>query len=170
VAQQVGDGPALGRYTPDDLGPTVQVRLVDAPVRVWKRSSEHHDELMREMALLALAPESTHDLPKRLVELVDVLGKRYGGSSSRPELQRDAALEAGLDRTDVVLEVPQSAGGAAAELGAMLEEVEEFCRTGDRLLTVAQPQVQAAFNSWYLAQVIDQCAGAEPTPWPGPWD
>lgn len=175
MESRVTDGPGLGRYTPPpvDSGepdPIVAVHLRDTPVRIWKRSAEHHDELMREMALLALADETNQDLPARLVELIDVLGRRYGGASERPEAERDAAIAAGVDRIDLITEVPASAGGAAAALGAMLLEVEEFCRDGDQLLTLAQPAVQAAFNAWYLEQFTTQCAGGEPTPWAGPWD
>lgn len=166
------DEPALGRYSPDDasLGPVVAVRLLDVPVRVWKRAAEHHDELMREMALLALGPDMPHDLPQRLVELVELLGRKYAGASARPELERDAALAAGIDRVDITFEVPTAAGEAAATLGAMLAEAEEFCRDGDRLLTLAQPQVQSDFGVWYLEQFVNQIAGGAPVAWPGPWD
>lgn len=162
--------PALGRYQPGDLGPLVQVYLRDVPVRIWKRSAEHHDEVMREMALLALAPESAHSLPTRLVELVDLLGRRYAEAAARPEVERDAALAADVDRIDLRFEVPSSAGAAAAALGAMMRDVEEYCRTGHRLLTIAQPRVQADFDAWYLEQFTAQTAGADPLPWPGPWD
>lgn len=171
---RVEDGPGLGRYTPpaDDAsaGPPVAVHLRAVPVRIWKRSAEHHDELMREMALLALSDDTGRDLPARLVELIDVLGRRYGSTSERPEAARDEALAQGVDRIDLVVDIPASAGEAAAALGAMLREVEDFCRDGDQLLTLAQPAVQAAFNAWYLEQFRSQCAGGEPTPWPGPWD
>lgn len=174
MESRVTDGPGLGRYTPptatDAPEPMATVHLRDVPVRIWKRSAEHHDELMREMALLALADTTSQALPARLVELIDVLGRRYGGASDRPEAARDEALAAGIDRIDLATEVPASAGEAAAALGAMLLEVEEFCRDGDQLLTLAQPAVQAAFNAWYLEQFTTQCAGGEPTPWTGPWD
>lgn len=170
MERHVTDGPALGRYTPTAGGPVVTVHLRDVPVRVWRRSAEHHDELMREMALLALAPDSTHDLPRRLVELVEVLGRTYGSARARPEQEREAALAAGLDRIDLAFDIPASAGEAAQVLGAILREAEEFCRTGDALLTLAQPEVQERFNRWYLDEVAGQIAGAPPTPWPGPWD
>lgn len=155
---------------PSDVDPLVTVYLRDTPVRIWKRCAEHHDEVMREMALLALAPEAAHDLPTRLVELVDLLGRRYAGASARQEAERDTALAAGIDRIDVSFEVPASAGQAALALGSMMREVEEYCRTGNRLLTLAQPHLQADFNAWYLQQFSAQVGGADPTPWPGPWD
>ena len=168
MERHVTDGPALGRYTPQDDSPVVQVRLLDVPVRVWQRSSEHHDELMREMALLALSPESTHDLPRRLVDLVELLGKTYAGASDRPAQQRDEALAAGVDRVDLVFDVPASAGEAAAALGAILREAEEYCRAGELLLTVAQPEVQERFNAWYLDEFTRQIAGEPPQAWDGP--
>ena len=60
-------GSPLGRYArgvPDSL---VTVVLLDAPLHIWQRAAEHHDELMREMALLALAPDPPL-LPRRLTE------------------------------------------------------------------------------------------------------
>ena len=51
---------------------------------------------------------------------------------------------------------------------ALLDEVEEYCRT--ELLTLAQPQVQADFSRWYIEEIVRQTQGHSPRPWPGPWD
>lgn len=167
------DGPGVGSTPPVESGapePVVTVHLRAVPVRIWKRSAEHHEELMREMALLALADTTGRELPARLVELVDVLGRRYGGARERPEVARDEALADGLDRIDLAVDLPASAGEAAAALGAVLREVEDLCRDGGQLLTLAQPAVQVAFTAWCLEQLQAQCAGTPPTPWTGPWD
>lgn len=157
----------LGRYADDAHDALVEVLLLDAPVRLWHRAAEHHDELMREMSLLALA-DHRPELPRRLLELVDVLGRQYGAAGSRPDEERDAALAAGLDRADFRFVVPASSAASAQRLRGLLDEVEEFCRTD--LLTLAQPQAQADFARWYIEQFVVQCAGGHPTPWPGPWD
>ena len=161
----------LGRYSPPPDGDElVTVRLLAAPVRLWARSTEHHDELMREMALLALSPpREGHDLPGRLVELVDVLGRQYGGASRRPETELEQARAAGLDRVDLRYEVPPSAGAAAQRLAAILAEADEFCRSGGALLTLAKPADQVAFSAWYIGEFTRQIAGEDPSPWPGPW-
>src|SRR4051794_11393212 len=100
-------GSPLGRYAGDVHDALVTVVLLDVPLKVWQRAAEHHDELMREMALLALAPEPPL-LPKRLTELVQVLGQQYGAAGARPEDEREAALAAGRDRIDLTYQVPHS--------------------------------------------------------------
>ncbi len=167
-------GAPLGRYASEVTAAEeelVTVRLLAAPVRLWSRSTEHHDELMREMTLLALSqPREGHDLPARLVELVDILGRQYGRTSERPDTERDEALAQGLDRIDLTYEVPRSAGQAALALAGILAEADEFCRSGGALLTLAKPDDQVAFSRWYIEQFVTQTEGGQPTPWPGPWD
>jgi hypothetical protein len=160
-------GSPLGRYASDASDGLVTVVLLDAPLRIWQRAAEHHDELMREMALLALAPDPP-TLPKRLTELVQVLGQQYGAAGNRPEDARDAALTAGHDRIDLSYEVPRTLGADALRMRALLDEAEEYCRT--ELLTLAQPQVQADFARWYIEEFVRQTDGLPPRPWPGPWD
>jgi hypothetical protein len=160
-------GSPLGRYASDVRDTVVTVMLLAAPLLIWQRTAEHHDELMREMALLALAP-GRQELPARLLELVDVLGNQYGAAGNRPDDRRDEALAAGLDRIDLSYDVPRSAAADAQRMRALLDEAEAYCRTD--LLTLAQPPVQAEFARWYIDQVVSQVSGAPPVPWPGPWD
>jgi hypothetical protein len=161
-------GSPLGRFGSDveEDDQFVTVVLRDVPLRIWQRAAEHHDELMREMALLALAPDPP-SLPKRLTELVQVLGQQYGAAGARPDDEREEALAEGRDRLDLTYEVPRSAGVAAAHMRALLDEAEEYCR--DTLLTLAQPKVQADFAQWYIEEFGRQCDGQPPRPWPGPW-
>lgn len=157
----------LGRYAGDVHDATVTIRLLDAPLRLWQRAAEHHDELMREMALLALSPR-TSAMSTRLLELVDVLGNQYGAASWRPDTERDAAVDAGLDRVDLTYEVPRSSAAAATHMRVLLDEAEDFCRS--ELLTLAQPPVLADFSRWYVEQFVQQADGKPAQPWPGPWD
>ncbi|MFN2536715.1 MAG: hypothetical protein ABR549_01005 [Mycobacteriales bacterium] len=160
-------GSPLGRFARDVQESLVTVVLLDAPLRIWQRAAEHHDELMREMALLALSPDPP-GLPQRLTELVQLLGRQYGAAASRPEDARDEAIAAGLDRLDLTYEVPRSVGADALAMRALLDEAEEYCRT--ELLTLAQPQVQADFARWYIEEFVRQTQGQPPRRWPGPWD
>lgn len=175
LGMTTGSAAPLGRYTastsPGDAGasPTVQVRLLATPLKVWQRSVDHHDELMRELSLLALAPTAaTTDLPTRLVELVEVLGRQYGAASARPDAERDDALARGLDRLDLVYDVPPAAAEGASALTELMAECELYCRSG-LLLTMPRPPDQAAFGQWYLGEFVAQLDGSDPTPWPGPW-
>ena len=160
-------GSPLGRYAGDVDDTLVTVVLLDVPLLVWKRAAEHHDELMREMSLLALAPDPP-DLPQRLTELVQVLGAQYGAAGNRSDEERDAALGRGVDRMDLAYEVPRGAGADAGRMRDLLDEAEESCR--DQLLTLQQGPVERAFAQWYIGEFTRQTAGEPPTPWPGPWD
>ena len=160
-------GSPLGRYAGEVHDDLVTVVLLSTPLKIWQRAAEHHDELMREMALLALAPDPPA-LPARLTELVQVLGAQYGAAGARPDDAREAALAAGLDRVDLTYEVPHALGADAARMRALLDEAEEYCRT--ELLTLAQPQVQADFARWYIEEFARQTDGLPPRPWEGPWD
>ena len=159
----------LGRYgqETDDEQEYATVVLVDAPLVIWQRATEHHDELMREMALLALAKDRP-ELPNRLLQLVDVLGSTYGAAGDRyDDLDRHEALARGEDRATLTFSVPLSQGPRALQMRALLDEADEYCRT--HLLTLQQPPVEAAFARWYVEQFARQCAGGDPEPWPGPW-
>jgi hypothetical protein len=80
-------GPILGRYTHDVSDDTDlrTVRLLTLPIALFLRAREHHDELIREFTLMAIAPADAADgpaLPPRLRELVDILGRRFGASTA----------------------------------------------------------------------------------------
>lgn len=158
----------LGRYGEDlhDGEECATVVLIDAPLVLWQRATEHHDELMREMALLALADDRP-ELPRRLLQLIDLLGATYGAAGDRTDLERHEALERGEDRATLTFLVPVSQGPRALEMRTLLEEAEEYCRT--ELLTLQQPEAEAAFSRWYVEQFARQCLGGPPEPWPGPW-
>jgi anti-sigma regulatory factor (Ser/Thr protein kinase) len=161
----------LGRYGPTgDTGDLVTVELLRVPVRVLAASREHHDSLMREFRLLALAGgPSGHDVPTRLVELTQALGMRFAAAGSRPDEDFDRALERGLDQVDLVYRVPPAAAESARELDALMGEADEFCRSA-QLITLARTPVMVRFGQWYLRQFLDQIAGRPATPWDGPLD
>lgn len=160
---------SLGRFTPQDDGsPLVEVRLLGLPLALMRSSREHHDDLMRELRLLALSDEvPSHEAPARLLEIVTVLGARYGASRERRDAELDAALAAGLEVTDQVELVPVAAAQAAAGLHRMLADADAYCQRA-LLLTVPRPPEVRQFAEWYIAQFVDQVAGAAPVRWDGP--
>jgi hypothetical protein len=162
---------ALGRFgrdLPEDNGDIVEVRLLRFPLPLWARAREHHDELMREFALLALSSEpARHDVPTRLQALIDVLGRQYGAAVEVSNMERDRAWRRGEATCDLVYRVPRSARHACVQLCAMLDEADRFCRAGHELLTLAAPPDILAFRRWYLGEFTRQIDGYEPTPWPG---
>lgn len=161
----------LGRYdddpTQDDLH---EVHLLGLPVRVLIAARERHDELMREFALLALGgPTGRPDLPARLLELIEVLGVRYGHAAARPDELIDAAIARGEDRIDVSYPVPAHVVDAADKLDALMREADEFCKS-EQLLTLARSEVMVQFADWYVGEFRRQVAGLPPHPWAGPLD
>ncbi|MDP9441273.1 MAG: hypothetical protein M3P34_03640 [Actinomycetota bacterium] len=48
----------------------------------------------------------------------------------------------------------------------MLDEPDEFCRSGNQLLTLATPPELLAFRRWYLREFNAQLQGQPPLPWP----
>jgi anti-sigma regulatory factor (Ser/Thr protein kinase) len=159
----------LGRYGGvAGAGATVTVRLLGVPVRVLAASREHHDSLMREFRLLALAGRPAgQEVPARLVALTETLGVRFATARSRPDDDFDRAMERGLDTVDLTYEIPPEAADGGRQLEQLMTEADEFCRSA-RLITLARTPVMVSFARWYVGQFLDQAAGRPPTRWSGP--
>jgi hypothetical protein len=150
------------------------VVLRGLPVPVHARASEHGQELQREFTLLHLQlerqgadpDESTgSDVPRRLVELVEVLQGRYAVYTTEQEDQLEAAIEQGAESIDLTFRVPRDAARASLDLGAILDEADAYCREGRHLLTLATPPEALAYRQWYLQQFVDQVEGRPPVSW-----
>jgi hypothetical protein len=80
---------------------------------------------------------------------------------------RNAARDQGETSMDLVYEAPVEARAAVVEIAGLLEECDEFCRSGEHLLTLATPPDIAEFRRWYLTEVLRQLDGHDPIPWHG---
>jgi hypothetical protein len=146
-------------------------RLLGVPLRLWAAAAEHHEELLREFALVAFAAEEHgQTLPRRLSQLIADVRSRYGGASPSDTAARDAALAAGLQTLDLTYRVPAAVADASHSLGALLDEADEFCAADAYLLTLATPPQVVAFRRWFLGEFVRQVAGEPPRPWSGPLD
>jgi hypothetical protein len=147
----------------------VTVTVVGFPLRIYAAANEHMEELRREFALLTMRPpeDGVHEVPRRLLDLVAALTERYTGMTASPDAARDIALAEGKESVDLIYQVPKSVAQAARELDVMLDEADEYCRSGEHLLTLATPAEPLLFRRWYLYQFVDQIElGAPPQPWP----
>ena len=145
----------------DDL---VVVELLNVPLAVLTRAAEHNHTLQRELALVHEADESGV-APARLLWLSQHLDRKYANFNSAPRQTLQKAIEGDETHVDVRYEVPAHAAVAAAELGAALDEVDDYCRNGD-LLTLVTPSDALSFRRWFLGEFIAQIQrGASPTPW-----
>ncbi|MCW2615895.1 MAG: hypothetical protein JWN08_2889 [Frankiales bacterium] len=146
------------------------VHVLRAPVRVWDRAGTHTAELLREFALLTIGSQAgtTRQVPDELLALVGDLRARYAGASSAQAAELEQAVEAGESVHDFTYEVPDGIGQACQTLLELLDAADDYCRQGDRLITLVSPPDQQAFRTWYLGEFVRQSAGLPPRPWDGP--
>lgn len=144
-------------------GRTVTVHLLGLPPGVYSRVQEAHEGLMREFALIALS-EPGESVPTRLVELTKDLQRRYASFARVGNEQRAMAAERGDASVDIVYEVPDDVGEAAARYDTLLDEAVEYCRHGD-LLTLAPSDEHIAFRRWFLGEFVRQTRGEPPVSW-----
>lgn len=162
-------GPILGRYThQSDQTELLTVRLIGMPIALFLRAREHHDELIREFTLMAIRSNGTSangvELPLRLRELIEILGRRFGASTSRADMERDAAIERGDATVDLTYQVPASLGDDLKMLTQLMDDADEFCRM-ETLLTLPRDPSMVAFGHWYNNEFLRQMDGLPPTPW-----
>jgi hypothetical protein len=155
--------------TPED-DPLVTVRLVQLPIDVQVQAQQHVDELTRELVLVGEQMHqhgaATSDLPIRFVELVAALSHRYSMFTVEQEQQLATAIASGAPSVDLDYTVPASAAAAAASLGDILDEADDYCRAGKLLLTLATPAPLVTYRRWFLDQFVGQAAGSAPESWP----
>lgn len=152
---------------PDDPLITVEVRAL--PVELQVAAQQHTEELTRELLLVAEQLRQQGDsgaLPHRFVELVGTLSTRYSGFTAEQQRHLDSAAKEGRPSVDLVYQVPLSAAAAAASLGDILAEADEYCRAGRLLLTLQTPPLLVRFRRWFLDQFVAQAAGQPPVSWP----
>jgi hypothetical protein len=171
--EAMSDQPSpLGRYdephAADGSGPEqlYEVRLLRVPVRLYAEGRRHHDDLLQELSVLAVSTEESEgQLPPHLAELVDVLGRRYGTPTDRPDAPIDEAVARGESSVDLTYRVPAHMLEAADRLENLLAQADELCRSGE-LLAMPRSETMLAFSGWYLDEFRRQIAGEAPRPWP----
>lgn len=144
------------------------VHLLVLPVRLWAQTQEQTDALLREFALMALGTEmATHEVPHRLLTLMESFEKRFAGVADAQELALHEAASAGvLVIDDLHYQVPAEVTEASIMLGEMLDEADVYCAEGSHLLTLAASPEVVRFRRWFLTQFVDQIAGRPAVPWP----
>jgi hypothetical protein len=151
---------------------TVQVLRI--PMAVSARSTQHFDELMREFALITLdtgrereTTDSTRPVPERLLALVNELTDQFAAFTAAATAQREEAAARGDTEIDLTYHMPPSTTDAVRQLNALLEEVDDFCGSGQHLITLATPPESLAFRQWYFDQFLAQMEhDLPPVPWP----
>ncbi|MGH9298570.1 MAG: hypothetical protein ACRDZT_01480 [Acidimicrobiales bacterium] len=145
----------------------VEVHLRGIPVGIWAQLDEDTKDLRREFALILLgARPGERDVPERLLQLIDRLQANYGHLNPEQEM----ALEDAVKRGDTEIEqldyqIPIGVEADLVALGSMLDEADEYCRSGEYLLSLAASPVSKAFRDWFLSEFARQVRGEEPISW-----
>lgn len=145
-------------------GARVEVELVDVPVPAARRALDHHDELLRELALVSLNGGGAPHLSDRLL----VLAERVRGQFAPllRGLRQEVAVAAARGDRDcrLTVTVPAELRAATADFAALHAEAEGMARQG-HLLTLVPDREAVCLRSWILGQLASQVAGAAPVPY-----
>ena len=153
-----------GAREASDHGELGHVRIIGLPLDLQARGQEHTAELMREFSYVSDPNADASDVPDRLISIINELQSRYADFTETANAARDAARARGDVAVDLDFEIPIDVRQAAQDLGALLDEADEYCRRGD-LLTLAAPPDLVDLRHWYLDEFVAQLDGAEPTSW-----
>ena len=160
----------MGRYDAADVpegAPLHEVRMLGVPVEIFLAARQHHDELMREFAVLALAhQDQSSSAPAELRRLVHELGANSAAAPSRPGAEVEAAAEAGQPTVDLVLQLPMRPCAAAERFEELMQSADEFCAQG-RMLTMPRSPDIRRFAAWWFRELHRQVDGEAPTSWTG---
>jgi anti-anti-sigma factor len=144
----------------------LEVRLLRLPVALRHRASEHHAALRREFALIVSSGAGGASVPSRLLSLSEQLSERLSNLGEGAFEQMEDAYAAGKDEIDLVLHVPAEVAPALREFDRLLDEADAHCRSGEHLLTLAEPDDVGRFRRWFLNEIADQLDGRPPVAWP----
>ena len=149
----------------DDID-TVEVVLLDTPVRLLWESRFRVRDLRREMALLTVMRQPPAGVPRRMVEVAEEVDQ-----INTAVLLYDDDFERAFARQDesVTLRyvVPRRVGPACGQLAGLLEEADDFCADA-HMLTLAAPPLERRLRRWFLCEFARQTRGSAPTPWGSP--
>jgi anti-sigma regulatory factor (Ser/Thr protein kinase) len=139
-----------------------RVVLLDLPTQIYADFQRHYQELRRELRLLALAHGDAYPLATSLSSAFRAFDDALSRAQGMADL--DVAVEDGAERVDVTLLVAAGTAETASRMIDMLELADAFCRS-ERLLSLATPPEQKAFQRWYLGEFVRQSAGELPESW-----
>lgn len=143
--------------------PSTTVRLLGLPVPLHVEAAAHQEALQREIDVISIDDQAS--APLRLRALIAEVQDQYGGLAEHPATELQSAIDRGAETVDLTYVVPPAAAEASERLLEVLDEVDEFCRQGEHLLTLASPPEVVAYRRWFLGEFGSQLRGAAPTPW-----
>jgi hypothetical protein len=148
--------------TPTDV---TTILLRSFPLDVFRDARTHSEALLRELAFIVDGGGDNAELPRRLLDIVSRVRARGAGLNPGAERAIEGARDRGDKSVDVELRVPARIAAGATEFAALLDEIDEYCQSGE-LLTLATPPETREFRRWYLHEMAHQLDGEPATPWP----
>ncbi len=162
---------------PDGAATVVLRRM---PATLWLAAREHHDGLLRELALLRVSGDPATDLSDADLAAVDA-------ARALVDAAVDADLERAREQGRAAVPLPQYHPGALPAVPPTMElrlqvrpaDVEAFAvlqdvldqgerlAAADRLLVRPTLPEVVAVRDWACEQVLAQVAGSPAGPWPG---
>jgi anti-anti-sigma factor len=153
----------MGKRMSDDL---TYVRLIGLPVAVHHQASTHMKALQREFDLIRQRDPDSASVPHRLLALIGELNDEFGGVGEQPVEELEDAVDRGDATIDLAYRIPASAGAASTRLSDLLDEADDYCRSGTHLLTLVTPPEALRYRQWFLSEFVRQTSGLSPVPWP----
>jgi len=128
---------------------------------------EHDADLLRELALVRVSADQPEEssVPARLLQIAQEVRDDYGSVGAEPDARMDAAFARGVEHLDVTYTVPADILPFIRRVRQALVDAEEFCRSGNYLLTLAATPDVAAYREWVLDEFERQLTGGSPAPW-----
>jgi len=155
------------------------VVLLGLPPMLWLAAREHHDAVLRELALYAQEHPGDAPVPERFAHADRARGlvtarvvaevERRGHSPAAEPSQlagRSSPLPVTAPAADLHVQVPDGAAESYAALQDVLDAAERLAVAGLLLARPALPEI-VALRDWVCEQVIAQLVGVPPSPWPG---
>lgn len=129
------------------------VSLGDVPRELLLDATSHVDNLVREFAL-ATGGAATGTSAGPATGLAELIQRSVGQYEAHLAIRTQAqqAVEEGLDRVRLELDLPAEATTAGEEYLRVLDEADEYCRAA-RLLTLESPPQFRVFREWYVEQL-----------------
>ena len=169
---------------PDSVEPApdaLVVNLLGLPPTLWLAAREHHDALLRELALVqgSLAGEQARALREDLTAADDArtriseavvaaieVARRIGTAAVPLPEHHPGELPAVPTSVDLELHVRRSEAQKFAQLQDVLDQGERLAESGALLARPGLPEI-VAVRDWACEQIIAQCAGSPPVHWVG---
>ena len=169
AAETDDTGPHAGEAGADEAAtsgpPLLPMALLGVPVAPLLAAQALYEELFREFRLVVERdPAAADAIHGKLLDLVEQLGTRFGGFTTGADEDWRRAVETGQDTVDLHYHLPAEVGTFCVRYDALLDEADEFCRTG-ALMTLAAPEETLCLRKWVLEEIALQSSGTPPTPW-----